>query len=551
MKIFLKWMCRSLFLIGIGKAGLLAAEQGLEGLEEGLDSIVREERGEWGLDGVGVALVDDGEIVVAKGYGGANRHSVFRVGSISKLLNALAVMQQVEAGKLALDAPLSSEFLPLNPFADAPIVTLRQILCHRSGLQREGAVGGYLDPTEPSLADTVASVRSGVSVTEPGKKMRYSNLAPSIAGFLVSQATGLSYPEYQKKKILEPLGMSDSVWRLSEVKEGRLIRSFMRVADGRGGWNRRETPVFDLGTIPAGNLFSTLDDLTRFATALMNGGKGLLSLESLEEMWRPQLTEADRGFGLGFSVGRFGGHRSVSHSGAVYGHSTSFIVLPEARLACIVLVNEDIANGRVRRIAHGALKLLLAERRNEVPENESVTPYQHKDLSIFVGDYESESYWGHLELLDGKLIGNLSGQETRFREKANREFLADSRIMDRGVARFHSDSNGKITGFTLGGQNYQRIPRKARELPSIWQELQGTYGHEFIPIIVSERHGHLYAMTENMVDYRLRPESRQVWSLPPGMYVDEEVVFQIDDMGRAFRMNFANMIFDRVDEGIN
>ncbi len=53
-------------------------------------------------------------------------------------------------------------------------------------------------------------------------------------------------------------------------------------------------------------------------------------------------------------------------------------------------------------------------------------------------------------------------------------------------------------------------------------------------------------MTENMVDYRLRPRSRQVWSLPPGMYVDEEVVFQIDDRGRADKINFANMIFDRL-----
>ena len=433
MKHLLSWII--LFSSVLSDAHSLNAEQGLK---DHLASIVRAEMAEWDLDGVGVALVDNGKLVLAEGFGEAKRHSVFRVGSISKLLNAVAVMQQVEAGRLDLDAPLPDEFLPLNPFPESPAVTLRHILCHRSGLQREGAVGGYLDPSEPSLADTVASVRSGVLVTEPGKKMRYSNLAPSIAGFMVSRATGLSYSDYQRQRILAPLGMMDSVWHRAGLKEGRLIRSYMRVADGRGAWLRRETPVFDLGTIPAGNLYSTLDDLARFASVLMNGGRGLLKEETLQKMWRPQLTDADRGFGLGFSVGRFGGHRSVSHSGAVYGHSTSFIVLPETRLACIVLVNEDIANGRVRRIAHAALKLALHKYRDG-PSEEILSPtFQHEDLSVFVGDYESESFWARIEIHKGTLIGNLSGQETRFRGKAKGEFVADSRIMDRGLARFQT-----------------------------------------------------------------------------------------------------------------
>lgn len=515
-------------------------------LDAALTMRVQEEMSEWGLRGVALALVDGDDLIFARGYGEANRDSIFRVGSISKLFNAIAVMQQVEKGVLDLDAPLPFDLLPLNPFSDEPSITLRQILCHRSGLQREGAVGGYLDVSEPSLADTVASVRSGVLVTRPGERMRYSNLAPSIAGFLLSRSVGQAYESYQHEKVLKPLGMRNSFWRLEDVPADRLIPSHMRVADGKGGWSRRQTPVFNLGTIPAGNLFSTVDDLARFASSLMRGGREILQRQSLAEMWEPQLTDQKRGFGLGFSVGQYRGHRSVGHSGAVFGHSTTLTILPEAQIACIVLVNEDIANGRVRAIANVALDWALFQGR-ELPLPERRRDYQEVDLSPFVGAFESESYWAELKLEGDRLVGDLSGQPTQFRCVAKDEFLVDNRITASASARFERDEDGNVTGFTVGGQHYRRSSNSVRPLPEEWHGLLGVYGVDYIPIVVSERFGHLYAMTENMVDYRLRPVSRQVWALPPGMYVEEELVFQLDDRGKALRLNFANMIFDRLE----
>src|SRR5438105_4649990 len=142
----------------------------------GVEQVVRKEMREWNIGGMAVALVDDQRLVYSTGFGEAARDSVFRVGSISKLFTAIAVMQQVEAEKLDLDTAIPSELLPVNPFPGAPPVTLRQILCHRSGLQREAAIGGYFDDSEPGLAATVASVRPCVLVTRPGEKARNSNL---------------------------------------------------------------------------------------------------------------------------------------------------------------------------------------------------------------------------------------------------------------------------------------------------------------------------------------------------------------------------------------
>ncbi|HEY0550915.1 MAG TPA: hypothetical protein VGF13_15025, partial [Verrucomicrobiae bacterium] len=78
-----------------------------------------------------------------------------------------------------------------------------------------------------------------------------------------------------------------------------------------------------------------------------------------------------------------------------------------------------------------------------------------------------------------------------------------------------------------------------------WRAVLGSYGPRFIPVVIHERYGHLYATTENMVDYRLTPVNRNVCLLPPGMYIDEQVVFLGNRAGRVNEINFANMNFRR------
>jgi CubicO group peptidase (beta-lactamase class C family) len=510
-----------------------------------IEEEIRREMSEWKIGGIAVALVDDQRVVYAAGFGEARRDSIFRVGSISKLFNAIAVMQQVEAGKLDLDAQLPADVLPLNPFAGTPAVTLRQILCHRSGFQRESPVGGYLDDTQPGLAPTVASVRGCVLATRPGEKTRYSNVAPSVAGRLVERVSGQTFENYQREHLLGPLNMRDSAWTLARLAREHVIRSHMRVADGRGGWTRRTAPLFDLGTLPAGNLFSSAEDLARFASALLADGSGLVKPETLREMWKPQFTRDDMGFGLGFMVGKFRGHRTIGHNGAVYGCSSLLVLLPEEKVAAVVLGNEDVANGRIHHIGDAALSLLLEAKLGEkpAPPVKISTP---EDLAGFGGDYESQSYWAHLEVRNGRLIGEISGQPTRFIAAGQLNFTGHSRIDDAVPAAFEQDGTGAVSGFKYGPiQHFTRVPANPPPMPPEWRAYLGSYGPDFIPLVVSERHGHLYAMTENMVDYRLTPVNRNVCTLPPGMYADEQVVFLTGPNGRPHSINFANMLLRR------
>lgn len=513
-----------------------------------VEKIIRQEMKEWGIGGISVALVDDQQTIFSAGYGEANKDSLFRCGSISKLFNAVAVMQQVEAGKLDLDAPLQTYgdgLLPVNPYPDSPPVTLRQILCHRSGLPREAPVGGYFDPAQPSLAATVASMAGTVLATRPGEKTRYSNVAPSIAGNLVEIVSVQPYEVYQHAHVLGPLGMSNSAWTLARTRQP-IIVSHMRVADGHGGWTRREAPLFDLGTIPAGNLFSSAEDLARFVSALAAGGRGVLKPQTLAEMWKPQLTKEETGFGLGFMIGKYRSHRTISHNGAVYGHSASLVLLPEVKVGVVLLGNEDVANGRIQHISNAALSLLLEAKLGEhPPENPVAPPLDGAALAYYMGDYESQSFWARLEVRDARLTGEISGQPVKFTPSGPMQFTADSRIDGGTPVKFQQDPAGKVNGFTMGIQQFHREPADPKPLPKEWNAVTGIYGPDFIPLVVHERHGHLYAMTENMVDYRLTPVNRNVCALPPGMYVDEHAVFLTNRRGVVHAVNFANMILPR------
>lgn len=507
------------------------------------EALVRREMTEWGISGVTVALIDDQETVYNQGFGEAKADSIFRVGSISKLFNAIAVMQLVESGTLDLDAPIDLVYLPVNPFPDKPAVTFRQILSHRSGLQRESTVGGYLDPGEPSLEATVSSLRQGVLVTRPESVTRYSNIAPSLAGYLVERASGQTFADYQNEHIHQPLGMRDAFWHRANLPEGRLVQAYMRVADGKGAWRREKAPLFDLGTIPAGNLFTTSGDLGRFASSILAGGRGLMESATLAAMFKPQFTEQDNGFGLGFVVGKFRQHPALGHSGAVYGYSTSLTLLPEAKVAAVVLANEDIASGRVAAIREGALNLLLEGKHGEQPPAPE-PDFEISDLSRFTGEFQSESFWAKLEVRNGQLVGDLSGQPTRFRTVAENRFLTNSRITFDGPVTFETKDGGPITGFRSGNQFYRRVGNET-PIPDSWRNHLGSYGHAFIPLIVTERHGHFYVMTENMVDYRLTPVNSHTFALPPGMYVNEHLVFLSAAAGPTPRIDFCSMFFNR------
>jgi len=513
-----------------------------------LHEVIKREISAGNISGVSIALVEGNRILHADGFGFADkkkrtpaaRDTVYRAGSISKLFTALATMQLAEQGKLSIDQPvpeLLPEFRVVIPFPDAKPITLRQLMCHRAGMFRECPVGSYFDASEPSLKDTLRGIQSCVLVYPPETKTKYSNIGVAVVGATVAKVSGLAFEDYAREHLLRPMRMRRSSFVLNRQIEAQLAKGYLPVADGKGGFREIEAPRFELGTIPAGNLYTTAEDLAIVLRVLFAGGRSgnaqIIRPETLAQMWTAQLTSDTNGFGIGFLIGHAGGRKNIGHSGAVYGFTSSLAAVPDDKLGVIVLSNDDLASAAVERINNAAWRMLRGTKEEqrataEIPAGE------------FAGEYEAESYWAKIEYTKTGLVANMSGQRTSLRPCGELNFEINNRLVNNGRLIFSSDKQS----FRALGQQFQRV-RPRPPIPQGWKDLLGNYGPDFIPLIVSERNGRLYAMTENMYDYALAPETETIFKMPPGLYTDERLVFHRNEKGKVHLAVLANMPLPR------
>jgi CubicO group peptidase (beta-lactamase class C family) len=211
------------------------------------------------------------------------------------------------------------------------------MLAHASGLQRE-PVGDVWDTlVHPDTAGLLAGLEEAEQVLAPRRHWHYSNLAYTILGEIVARLDGRSWAESLHARILEPLGMK----RTSPMPEGDTAVGYFSEP-----FSDQVTvqPVVDLkATAPAGALWSTVDDLTRWARFLAAGDEAVLAAETLEEMAQVQIM-ADPlrwtlAWGLGFELVRHGDRILVGHDGAMPGFVTAIFVHPATRTGAIVLSN--------------------------------------------------------------------------------------------------------------------------------------------------------------------------------------------------------------------
>ena len=526
----------------IGALGALAQQPDyLAGLPAFKEAINRE-IAVGNISGVSVGLVEGNRILYVEGFGFADkkkripatRDTVYMAGSISKLFTAMATMQLAERGKLSIDQPVTElwpDFRIVIPFPAKPI-TLRQLMCHRAGMFRESPVGGYFDPSEPGLRATVRSIESCVLVYPPETKTKYSNIGVTVVGQTVATVAGVPFQDYARELLLRPMEMKHSSFVRTKAVTYQLATGYMLVANDRGGFHEIEAPRFALGTLPAGDLYTTAEDLAIFLRVLFAGGRSgntqVIKPETLAEMWTAQLTSDTNGFGIGFLVGHANGKKTIGHSGAVYGFTSSLAAIPEDRLGVIVLANDDLAVAAVERINNAAWRML----RDRKEEGGASVPASRD----FNGEYESESYWAKIE----GLTANFSGEKTALRPTGELTFQMNNRVINNGALTFADDRQS----FTAMGQKFERA-RKRPPIPHAWKDLIGAYGPEFIPLIISERNSRLYATTENMYDYALTPESDTVFKMPPGLYTDERLVFHRNEKGKVHMAVLANMPLPR------
>ncbi len=501
-----------------------------------------------------IALIRGQETLWSRGFGlaqleeevPANSSTIYRVGSVSKLLTGISVMKLVEAGKLNLDAPVKKYLSDFNPKNKSGIpITLRHLMAHRSGLVRESPVGSYFDATSPSLKDTVLSLNQTELVYLPGQKQKYSNVAVSVLGRVIEEVTGDSFEDHIRKEVLIPLGMATATYKIPES-------SPLKAEGYMWGYDRRPYPAkeFLLGTSPAGNLYASVHDLSQFAKFLLSkgrvGGQQFLSEESLLSMWEPQFSTPDKPgrFGLSFSVGKMDQHKTVGHNGAVYGFSTSFIVIPELDLAVAAVASMDVVNATVDRIARRALRGMI-----NVKDGKELDPYvppqplPPKLARGLDGVYENGLSLSNRE---GQLFLDLGTYVSRIGERHGKLVSDDRHTWETPLEISPVDESVRARG-----HSYKRLEDKLpAPCPDEWKSIIGEYGWDHNVLYIHEKNGKLYALIEWIFSYPLTQESEGVFSFPNyGLYHGEKIIFNKATSDLMEGATVASVFFPRRDVG--
>lgn len=318
--------------------------------------------------GLAVGVVDGGGLSYFGGYGSANlasgapvtQDTVFRIGSITKTVTAVAVMQLRERALVDLDAPANdylASYRLIPESEDGAPATVRHLLTHTAGIPDVLHVGDLLHPTWgpftgrppllsvpagedlPSLTEYYRGVIR--QVAEPGKDFAYSNHGFATLGQIVEDVSGMSLDSYFREHIFDPLGMTTTGLSRSEKIASR---SAVGYALGRCG----PAPVPDRDWIGLGadGIYSSVTDLARYAWALLDGGDdgSILQSESRALMYESHYSPDPRlvSMGLGFFRHDAGGHRIVSHDGILPGFNSSLWVAPDDGVAVVGLTNGSI-----------------------------------------------------------------------------------------------------------------------------------------------------------------------------------------------------------------
>lgn len=323
---------------------------------EAMDQRIRAAMAESNIPGVLIGVASRGRLLHTQSYGMADVElrvpvsdsTVFEIGSISKQFVAAATMLLVEEGRLGLDDPIH------DYLADLPSewlgVTVRQLLTHTSGIPDYEEIQTYEAYRFRFTPEEIIRVAHSRPMDfEPGTGWYYSNTGYFLLSLIVERVEGRPLGAVLESRIFQPLGMGQT--RMADPEDIIPHRASGYWVDRTGDALRNRDATQTSSTLGAGGLLSSVHDMVRWDEALY--GDELLSQESRTAMWTPAVLPdgEDTGYGFGWSVAEYRGHRAVGHNGQVAGFVASFVRLPEAEVALIVFANRyRVSSGRIRDI---------------------------------------------------------------------------------------------------------------------------------------------------------------------------------------------------------
>src|SRR5215212_2264757 len=443
-------------------ASAAASPVTLRASQDRIDGYVQERMAAWSIPGLALAVVEEGGVSLLRGYGLADREQArpmtpqtpVALGSTTKPLTAIAIMQLAEAGAVGLDAPVT-RYLPWFTLDDprAASITVRQLLSNTSGIPASASLDGHQEPD--ALERRVRLLEWEKLRAAPGERFEYANDGFNTAGLIVQAVAGMPYEPAIAEKILQPLKMTHSTFEPARATELGLAQGYVK----RKGELRPEQTRLTKAYNPSAMLISTAEDAGRFLAALANGGEldgaRIVTPESLDRMWAPAARVGDTlEYGLGWFLGRQEGQRVVLHPGELLTMGSTFVLLPERRLGVAVLANLD-SDGK-DEIAEGVARLLigldpvLRTVPRTGPENTFVPNRAAWDR--YVGEYETSQGTLRIVREGDKLVGGIMAFGFELEPISDTQFVLHTEIssFDETVVELRPEPDGSVSLYVKG-----------------------------------------------------------------------------------------------------
>lgn len=408
------------------------------------------------IAGAVVVLVKDGSILLQKGYGFADvaarkpvdpERTLFRPGSVSKLFTWTAVMQQVERGKVDLDADVNTYLDFKIPMRDGKPVTMRNLMTHTAGFDENARSLIVTDAKHLPPLDQALKHWTPPLVTPAGSTPAYSNYGAALAGYIVQRVSGLSFDDYIEREIFAPLNMTRSTFRqpLPERFEADMSKGYNL---GSG-----QSKPFEIVTVaPAGSVSASGADMAAFMIAhLQNGGAPsgrilqeptAVQMHSTRSLMIPPLNSML----LGFYENNIRGRRIITHAGDTELFHSELDLLPDDGVGVYVSMNSGGKEGAAH-VIRAALLDEFCSRYFPGPAPE--------------GSIDASTAKAHAQLMAGRYT---------LTRRAHTSFLNILNVL--GEVAVTANDDGTISVAALTGVNGQ--PKKWKEFaPFVWRDVAG------------------------------------------------------------------------------
>jgi CubicO group peptidase (beta-lactamase class C family) len=361
-----------------------------------LENVILAELHQKNAPGAAIAIVSRNKIVFAKGFGVASVETntlitpdtLFQIGSITKTFTATVLLTLAEEGKLKTDVPVGNYVKGLTP--KIANLTLHHLLSHTAGIIDEPDEYGGQD--ESMMASYLHSWKANYILFDAGEVFSYSNSGFALAGLVAQEVTGTPYADLMVERMFQPLGMTRTTFRPT-------VAMTYPLAVGHQA-KTAETPSVvrplpnDARLYPAGTMYSSVNEMARFALAFLNegniDGKRVLSPAVIAKMQTQNLKQLsaadDTSYGYGLFMNHHRGVRQLWHEGSMTGYVGSMLLVPEHHFAVIILCN---ANGvLLDKTQEKAMELMLPLAKNEELGPKTPLPMSESEMKKYVGIYE-------------------------------------------------------------------------------------------------------------------------------------------------------------------